>query len=87
MNLHFQISHHPVINQTLQIFHVPRVWRKLRSSLRATATGGARRAKSAAKRAYHTGIVKNQQCSVSELLQTKARLRPALLFFSQSRDK
>jgi hypothetical protein len=71
----------------VKIFHVPRVWRKLRSSLRAAAAGGARRASPAAKRAFCHGIVKNQQGSATEVLKTKAREKTALLNFAQSREK
>jgi hypothetical protein len=41
--------------------------------LRATAAGGARQAQPAAKRAFYTGIVKNQQGSATELLQISNR--------------
>jgi hypothetical protein len=68
-------------------FHVPRVWRKPQSGLRAAAVGGVRRAKPAAKRAFCHGIVKNQQGLTTELLHISRSAGFALLDFHPYRDK
>jgi hypothetical protein len=77
----FWIFNNPVIKQAVKIFHVPRVWRKPRSGLRAAAAGGARRAKPAAQRAFYNGIVKNQQGWAAEVWQTGSGEKFALLNF------
>jgi hypothetical protein len=76
-----------VRDQAVKVQNVPRVWRKLRSSLRAAAAGGARRASPAAKRAFCTGIVKNQQGSDTEVLHIGSSKKSALVNFAQSREK
>jgi hypothetical protein len=63
--------------------------RSARLAIRRRRIGGGeaavRRAQLAAKRACRNGMVKNQQCSATEVLQIKASEAFAVLNFLQSR--
>jgi hypothetical protein len=63
-NLHFRISHTPVINPVVKNFHVPR---PARASLADPASRGDA-AYGGMPGAFCHGIVKNQQGSAAELL-------------------